>query len=117
MRLNQVLYHHFEAAAAAATIETITIGLGYTAVTTTAGGIGVAYTYFTSKQCCHAVPDFRDCEGRSGLTLLENIHSDKPLQRSVALAAINAFNHAAAVQLPQDAKNTVLLDRLGIGCA
>jgi hypothetical protein len=115
MKLNQILFRHFETAAAAATIETISIGLGYTAVTTTGGGIGVAYTYFKSKQSCHFVPDFRNCEGSSGMTLLENIRSDKPLHRSVALAAINAFNQPAAIQLPEDTKNLALFDRLGIG--
>jgi uncharacterized protein (DUF4213/DUF364 family) len=114
MQLNQILYQHFESAAAAATIETISIGLGYTAVTTTDGGIGVAYTYFDSKQSCHFAPDFRSCEGDTGLNLLENIRSDKPLHRSVALAAINAFNHPAAVELPEDTKNIALFDRLGI---
>ena len=115
MQLDQVLYHYFETAAAAATIETISIGLGYTAVTTSGGGIGVAYTYFHSKHSCHFVPDFQHCEGRSGLALLESIRSDKPLHRSVALAAINAFNHPAAIQLPEDSKNIALFDRLGIG--
>ena len=115
--LDTFLYEHFKEAAAAAIIDCISIGLGYTAVTTTAGGIGVAYSYFKSKHSCQFLPDFQDCEGRSGLTLLEGIRSAEPLHRSVALAAINAFNHLAASKLPEDTHNIALFDRLGIGSA
>jgi len=117
MSLNTFLYEHFKRAAAAAIIDCVSIGLGYTAVTTDAGGIGVAYSYFKSKRSCQFLPDFQDCEGRSGLTLLEGIRSEEPLHRSVALAAINALNHRAAIQLTEDSHNIALFDRLGIGSA
>jgi len=110
MSLNTFLYEHFKRAAAAAIIDCVSIGLGYTAVTTDAGGIGVAYSYFKSKRSCQFLPDFQDCEGRSGLTLLEGIRSEEPLHRSVALAAINALNHRAAIQLTEDSHNIALFD-------
>ena len=117
MKLNSLLYAHLRKEAAATKIDVISIGLGYTAVSTSAGGIGVAYSYFKSKRSCHFVPDFGDCEGRSGLALLEHIRSDQPLHRSVALAAVNAINHGFASRLPEDSRNIAMFDRFGIGQA
>ena len=44
MRLNQKLYESMLPVASGITVELVTIGLGYTAVTTSDGGFGIAAT-------------------------------------------------------------------------
>ena len=52
MTLNQKLYQLFENKAQQVAIDTLSLGLGYTAVTTSDGGIGLSYTYFGDKKSC-----------------------------------------------------------------
>ena len=115
MKLNNSLYDHFESAAATCRIEVISIGLGYTAVTTSDGGIGLAYTYFGSKRSCQLMHGYQDREGCAGTDLLNDILSQDPLQRSVALALVNALNYGTAAGLREDPGNRLIFDQLGIG--
>ena len=59
-----------------------------------------------------------DYEGRPAMTLLEKIKSDEPLERSQALALINALNYGQALQLPEDPNNRILYKTFGLqaGC-
>ena len=52
MTLNEKLYQIFEEKSQQVTIEMLSLGLGYTAVTTSDGGIGLSYTYFGDKKSC-----------------------------------------------------------------
>ena len=65
MHLNQCLYDLFAAKAATINIEILSIGLGYTAVTTSDGGIGLACTYFESHKPCSLNEPYRDYEGKT----------------------------------------------------
>ncbi|MFY9943586.1 MAG: DUF364 domain-containing protein [Desulfobacterales bacterium] len=115
MQLDDRLYRLFEKPAARVAVETLCLGLGYTAVATSDGGTGIAYTYLDAKTSCAVVKHYRDFEGRSALDLLAYLHSVDPIERTMALALVNALNHRAALALPKDPKNQFLFDALGIG--
>ncbi|MGD8960811.1 MAG: DUF364 domain-containing protein [Desulfobacteraceae bacterium] len=115
MELDERLYRLFQKPAAGAKVETLCLGLGYTAVATSDGGTGIAYTYLDAKTSCGVVQNYRDFEGQSALELLGYLHSADPLERTMALALVNALNHRTALGLPDDPKNGALFDALGIG--
>jgi hypothetical protein len=46
-----------------------------------------------------------DYEGQPASLLLEKIKSDNSIERSMALALINALNYDAALALPEDKDN------------
>jgi uncharacterized protein (DUF4213/DUF364 family) len=114
MHLNQKLYTIMAARAERTTITEICMGLGYTAVTTSDGGVGLAYTYFENKTGCTPAEAYVDHEGRPAVELLAMIRSDSPLERSKALALINALNFDQLQGLPNDRRNDTLFDLLGI---
>lgn len=114
MMLNQKLYQLFEEKARAVTVERLCLGLGYTAVSTSDGGIGIAYSYFDTKNTCMMHKNYDNPEGKPAIGLVEKIVSDVPLQRSMALATINALNFETARNLPEEPDNQTLLDNLGI---
>ncbi|MBW2467756.1 MAG: hypothetical protein JRE62_00575, partial [Deltaproteobacteria bacterium] len=108
MLLNDTLFNHFIDKARKTNVNFLCLGLGYTAVVTTDGGIGMAYTYFEDKKSCMALNEAIDYEGRSAAALLEKIKSEHPLERSMALALVNALNHENALKLPEDKDNAIL---------
>ncbi len=98
-------------------VEQICLGLGYTTVTLKDGRIGVAYTYFDSKTGCTLIRDYQDFENRPAADLLALIESRDYLQRSMALALINALNYDQLLNMPADKNNDRLFDALKIGPA
>ena len=60
MQLIDNLYNHFQARAEATKVTNLTVGLGYTAVSTDDGGMGIAYTYVDKRHCCSMNKDYRD---------------------------------------------------------
>lgn len=115
MILNGKLYDLFEKKAQQVMVDTLCIGLGYTVVTTSDGGIGISYTYFMDKSSCSMNKNYVDYEGEPAIRLLEKIKSADPIQRSTALALINALNYEKAVLLPEDRTQDILFETLGIG--
>ncbi len=115
MKINQKLYQLFENKAQQVTIEILSLGLGYTAVTTSDGGIGLSYTYFGDKKSCMVLNAPIDYEARPATRLLKKIKSDNTVERSMALALINALNYEAALALPEDTDNNIMYDKLEIG--
>ncbi|MGA1795660.1 MAG: enolase N-terminal-like fold-containing protein [bacterium] len=115
MKLSQTLYDLFLHKAEAVSVETISLGLGYTAVTLSDGGIGLSYTYYTDKTSCMALNTPFDYEGGPAVKLLEQIKSDRPIERSMALATINALNYEFALTLPQDKDNSKMFAEFKIG--
>jgi len=114
MELNTRLYEIFSAQAQYVTVEILSLGLGYTAVTTSDGGIGLSYTDFGDKKSCMVLNKHIDYEGRSAAQLLEKIKSDNTVERSMALALINALNHKNALNLPEDHDNKIMFDRFKV---
>jgi uncharacterized protein (DUF4213/DUF364 family) len=115
MELNTRLYDVFLGRAQEVDVTLLSLGLGYTAVTTSDGGIGLSYTYFGDKKSCMVLNKHVDYEDRPADQLLEKINSDNPIERSMALALINALNHKAALGLPEDDDNAILFEKLKIG--
>ena len=115
MGLVENLYDFFYKKALETKIVHLCTGLRYTAVVTEDGGTGVAFTYTGGGGCCPKPEDYRDYEGRRAAELLELIKSPAPLQRSMALALINALNHEAALRLPEEPSDTGWMDFFEIG--
>ena len=118
MKLNKKLYDVFLEQAKNTDVEILSLGLGYTAVTTSDGGIGLSYTYFGDKESCMMLNKHIDYEGQSAALLLEKIKSEHPVERSMALALINALNFKNAFGLPQDDDNKIMFAQFKIkkGC-
>ena len=115
MELNTRLYDLFIDQAQNVTVEILSLGLGYTTVTTSDGGIGLSYTYFGDKKSCMVLNKHIDYEGQSADQLLEKIKSENTVERSMALALINALNYDNALNLPEDVDNHIMFEKFYIG--
>jgi uncharacterized protein (DUF4213/DUF364 family) len=114
MILNDKLFNLFRDKAQKTRLELLCLGLGYTAVVTSDGGIGMAYTYFENKKSCMVLNETADYEGRPASELLEKIKSDATIERSMALALVNALNYQNALQLPEDENNEIMFETFKI---
>ena len=114
MILNDNLFNLFKDKAEKIRVDLLCLGLGYTAVVTSDGGIGIAYTYFEDKKSCMLLNEAADYEGRSAVALLEKIKSEQPIERSMALALVNALNYQDALQLPEDENNEIMFEQFKI---
>ena len=114
MVLNNKLYDLFLHQANLVKVETLCIGVGYTSVTTSDGGVGIAYTYLDGldgldrKKSCFVIKDYYDFEGKPAIELLEYIKGSEPVKRSAALALINALNYEKSLLMPEDSGNNGL---------
>jgi uncharacterized protein (DUF4213/DUF364 family) len=114
MILDQKLFASVSAAAGRVMVDQVTIGLGYTAVTTSDGDIGIAATGVALDGSHAGNLNVVDYEGRPAIDLLEGILVPDPMLRTMALALINALNHNRTMQFPEDVQNRILFDRFGI---
>ncbi|MBC2710536.1 MAG: DUF364 domain-containing protein [Desulfosarcina sp.] len=114
MELNGKLYECMSAAADKVKVDQVSIGLGYTAVTTSDDGIGIAATGVGLDGCCAGKFDIVDFEDRPAIDLLQLIMEPEPMGRTMALALINALNHRYTLGLPEDPGNALLFDHFGI---
>ncbi|MDY6906163.1 MAG: DUF364 domain-containing protein [Thermodesulfobacteriota bacterium] len=115
MRINTALFEMFEARARETEIAHVCLGLGYSVIITSDGGAGIAYTWLDSKDACMVQKGFENPEGRPAIDVLEYILSETPVERTMALALINALNYHSARTLAEQSDNTDLLDLLGVG--
>jgi hypothetical protein len=115
MELNSKLYDLFAERAQNTKIEIISLGLGYTGVTTSNGGIGLSYTYFGDKKSCMVLNKHIDYEGGAAEPLLQKIKSQNTVERSMGLALINALNYEQALHLSEDDDNKIMFDKFEIG--
>ena len=114
MILNENLYNLFCKQAEKVKVDLLCLGLGYTVAVTSDGGIGIAYTYFADKKSCMVLNEAIDYEGRPANALLEKIKSESPIQRSMALALVNALNYQQALQYPEDENNEIMFEQFKI---
>lgn len=114
MILNDKLYKIFRNQAEKVNVDYLGLGLGYTVAVTSDGGIGIAYTYFEDKKSCMMLNQAVDYEGRPASALLEKIKSDRPIERSMALALVNALNHQNALKLPEDENNDIMFGTFNV---
>lgn len=89
--------------AARTRVAALVIGIGYTAVATEDGAVGLSYTWFGDKTCCSFMRGWDDAEGAPASDLLDRLLSNDAFERSVGMATANALNHEAALDLPSDA--------------
>ncbi len=115
MELNRKLHDVMRPMAGPLKVEQVCMGIGYTAVVTSDGSIGVAYTYFDAESGCCMIQNYQDFEGRPARDLLALIQHPEPLERSMALALINALNRHRSERLPEDKQNALLFRALDIG--
>jgi uncharacterized protein (DUF4213/DUF364 family) len=115
MKLNTRLHDLFAAKAEEVNIQLLCLGLGFTAVTTSDGGIGLSYTYFDRKSACSLVRNDYDYEDRPAIELLAMINSADTIERSMALALINALNYEKSLSLPQDPNNEIVFEKFKVG--
>jgi len=114
MILNDKLFNYFIDKAKKVQIDLLCLGLGYTAAVISDGGIGIAYTYFADKKSCMLLNQAVDYENRPASVLLEKIKSENTIERSMALALVNALNYQTALQLPEDKKNEIIFEKFNI---
>ncbi|MDY6824397.1 MAG: DUF364 domain-containing protein [Thermodesulfobacteriota bacterium] len=114
MQINRILFEIFEDRARKIKIERMCLGLGYSAITTSDGGTGIAYTWLDNKDACMVQKGYENPEGKPAIGVLEHIMSDTPVERTMALALVNALNYQAAMDLAADSDNTDLLDLLNV---
>jgi len=102
--------------AAGATVGSVTAGLGYTAVTTADGRLGLCYTMTDRRACCTQARHYRDFEGGPATDLLEYVRSDDGLERSMGVALANALNEPRAAAMPEDTgPRAGVIGRFGVG--
>jgi hypothetical protein len=112
MEIYTRLYNVLEETAKIRTISHLCIGLGYTVVVLDNGDSGVAYSWLKSKGSCTLFQDPEDYEGKPALPLLKKLFSDDLLERSIAIATVNALNYNRAAECNDDTDS--LLDDLQI---
>ena len=110
----QKLHDVLVARAARTEIAHLSIGLAYSAAQTADGGMGMAYTMLESLQSCEAVRHLPDFEGQKADRLLRYLLQEETVARGLALALVNALNHAKALELPEDSGSRALCRELGI---
>jgi hypothetical protein len=115
MELDQKLFDVFAQEAKTVSVDVVSVGLGYTAVGTSDGGLGLAYTMINEKTSCSVIKNYHNYEGKPALELLELIRSQDPIPRGMGLALINALNHKRAVSFASGTKDTAMLDILEVG--
>ncbi len=117
MQLMQRLYEASLPRAAVTTVTSLTVGLGYTAVATGDGGLGLSYTWVDDKERRSYSNGYRDVEGEGAAVLLERLLSDDPFQRSIGLATVNALHRDRALALADDVGSplSISLQLLDIG--
>lgn len=114
MQVDHHLIDHWQDRADRVMVDRVVIGLGYTAVTTSDGGIGVAATDMPPHGGRCSRHDGRDFEARPAADLLRQLAGTDSAGRTMALALVNALNHQEAQRLPDDPRNTVLCDRFNL---
>jgi uncharacterized protein (DUF4213/DUF364 family) len=111
MSIYERLYDLSLSKAESVAVEKISIGLGYTAVKTSDGGVGLSYTYYEKKTSCTSRADNVEFESQPAPLLLKRIKSRDPLEKSMAMALVNALNHGDALTLAEDPDNEVLFEQ------
>jgi hypothetical protein len=102
MLLTRRLYETALPLARATTVAALTVGLGYTVVTTGDGGLGLSFTWLEDREKRSYANHYHDVEGEPADVLLERLLSDDPFQRSIGLATVNALNRERAMGFDDD---------------
>lgn len=83
-------------------VDTISIGLGYTAVVLKNGNCGLCCTLMNNQKTCTLYKSEIDYENQSAEKLLYTLNSTDYITRAVAIALINALNYDVTENLNID---------------
>ncbi|MBN2424187.1 MAG: DUF364 domain-containing protein [Calditrichaceae bacterium] len=112
-QIDERILRLFSEQAEAVKVTNLVIGIGYTAVQTSDGGIGLSYTYFKDKTSCYITENYVNYEGQPASLLLSRLTSPNSIERSMSLALVNALNYRSADRMPEDKSNLKMLEMLG----
>ena len=112
-KIHEMLFDYFQKPAAEHCIDTLTVGLKYTAVMVQRQA-GVAYSWYNGR-CCTGSDDYTDYEGCTAKDLLEKLNSENPLDVTKALALVNALNMMRAATFPEDTSVRTIADTIKAG--
>jgi uncharacterized protein (DUF4213/DUF364 family) len=104
MVLDQQILTFFQDEAEKSVVDEIHLGLGYTAVTLTDGRCGLCCTLMGNSNSCMVNKNPGEFEKQNALLLLQEIQSEKPLDRTMAIALVNALNATYAANCSDDPK-------------
>jgi uncharacterized protein (DUF4213/DUF364 family) len=104
MNLNHEILSFFQKEAEQSTVDEIYLGLGYSAVTLSDGRCGLCCTFSGDSTKCTVNKNREDYEKQKASLLLENIQSENLLDRTMAIALVNALNANFASTCPDDPK-------------
>ncbi|AEV27903.1 hypothetical protein SpiGrapes_0039 [Sphaerochaeta pleomorpha str. Grapes] len=104
MDVNQQIFDFFAPEAKNSVIDEIHLGLGYSAITLTDGRCGLCCTFLEHASSCSVNKNPLDYEQQNALMLLQEILSDNLLDRTMAIALVNALNASFAAVCPDDPK-------------
>jgi len=114
--IGERLYRVSLPAARETSVGQVTIGLGYVAVRTADGGLGLCYTMIDRRACCTQVRSFHDFDGCPAIELLDYARSGDTLERSMGIALVNALNEPRAAAMEHDSgERTGIIAQLRIG--
>lgn len=102
MEIYRKMKNLFERDSSGVEVDYLDLGLGYTTSILSDGRAGIAYTYITGKDSCSLFHDRRDFEGAPAAQLLELFDSTNLVERSAALATINALNSRRCLDFEED---------------
>lgn len=111
MEIQQKLLNILAPAAASRTVDTVRIGLGYTAVRLNDGSTGLAWTPPALGGSCTHLDCAGALAGQSAGELLRNLLDERPLLRTLGLATANAL---LAAQPHPDATTVDALEPLAV---
>jgi len=102
MQINNLIFNTFKDEAKKSTVDTINVGLGYTAVILKDGRCGLCCTLTGSITSCTVWKNPENYEKECALKLLDLIYSNDLLTRAIVIALVNALNYNKTAVLPID---------------
>ena len=98
-------------------VDILSLGLGYTVVVTSDGGIGIAFIYFKDKKSCMLLNEAIDYENRPASALLEKIKSKsayvlRAIWHGMGTPVLHKFSRKSYLSLILAILATISLDKI-----
>ena len=107
MDIDTRIYTYFQAEAESLKIDSIHLGLGYSAVTLEDSRCGLCYTPKGNGNTCSVNKSKEEYEGFTANKLLRAIWGEEQLQRAMAIALCNALNQDHSLLQEEDDGNMI----------
>ncbi|WP_319758573.1 Rossmann-like domain-containing protein [uncultured Sphaerochaeta sp.] len=115
MDIDNRIHTYFQAEAESLQVESIYLGLGYSAVVLQDGRCGLCYTPKGSGNSCSVNKNKDEYERYPAIKLLKNIKKEDPLGRAMAIALCNALNQDHSLLQDEDDGNLIRDLKLNTG--